>query len=324
MKTVTLREAEAQEPPANGEDSFRVQAKDLLGRVGTLNTKSGFFQTPHMFPVVDPNLPIFNQTVFDSLGIHAIMTNAYLLKRGRGDGREVPKVHDFLGFQETVATDSGAYQILEYGKVGVDPEEIVRYQEEIDTDIGVILDVPTGYRSDRARARWTVDETVRRADKALAVRTRNDILWVGPIQGGIHIKEVTRSAKLMAKRDFAIYALGSPTQLMESQRFEILMDMIIAAKKELPLSRPLHLFGAGHPAIFPFLVAMGCDLFDSAAYALYARTDRYLTSEGTLEVRDLEEFPCLCEACKNNTPRELLRADQRKKENALAYHNLQA
>ena len=324
MKTVTLREAEAQKSPANGQDSFRVHAKDLLGRVGTLNTKSGFFQTPHMFPVVDPNLPIFNQTVFNSLGIHAIMTNAYLLKRGRGDGREVPKVHDFLGFQETVATDSGAYQILEYGKVGVDPEEIVRYQEEIDTDIGVILDVPTGYRSDRARARWTVDETVRRADKALAVRTRNDILWVGPIQGGIHIKEVTRSAKLMAKRDFAIYALGSPTQLMESQRFEILMDMIIAAKRELPLSRPLHLFGAGHPAIFPFLVAMGCDLFDSAAYALYARTDRYLTSEGTLEVRDLEEFPCLCETCKNNTPRGLLRAEQRKKENALAYHNLQA
>jgi len=161
-----------------------------------------------MFPVVDPNLPIFSQDVFNGLGIRAIMTNAYLLKRGRSEA-DVPNVHKFLNFKETVATDSGAYQILEYGKVGVDPEEIVRYQERIDTDIGVILDIPTGYRSGPARARWTVDETVRRADKALAIRTRNDILWIGPIQGGIYVKEVARSAKQMARRDFAIYALGS-------------------------------------------------------------------------------------------------------------------
>ena len=310
-------------PRCNGQDSFRVFCKDLLGRVGSLTTKSGSFQTPHMFPVVDPNLPIFSQDVFNGLGIRAIMTNAYLLKRGRSEA-DVPNVHKFLNFKETVATDSGAYQILEYGKVGVDPEEIVRYQERIDTDIGVILDIPTGYRSGPARARWTVDETVRRADKALAIRTRNDILWIGPIQGGIYVKEVARSAKQMARRDFAIYALGSPTQLMESQRFELLIDMIMATKRELSPSKPLHLFGAGHPALFPFLVAMGCDLFDSAAYALYARTDRYLTSEGTSDIREMEEFPCLCETCRNATPRELLRAGKGKREYALSYHNLQA
>ncbi len=322
-RTMRKGMATVSRPRVNGQDSFRVLCKDLLGRVGRLTTKSGSFQTPHMFPVVDPNLLLFKQDVFNSLGIHAIMTNAYLLKRGRNDA-DVPNVHKFLGFGETVATDSGAYQILEYGRVGVDPEEIVRYQERIDTDIGVILDVPTGHRTSPSRARWTVDETVRRADRALAVRTRNDILWVGPIQGGTYLKEVVRSARQMAARDFAIYALGSPTQLMESQRFEVLVDMIVATKRELPPSKPLHLFGAGHPAVFPFLVAMGCDLFDSAAYALYARTDRYLTSEGTSEIRDMEEFPCLCETCRNSTPRELLRAERRRREYALSYHNLQA
>ncbi len=294
-----------------------------MGRTGTIKTKSGGFQTPHMFPVVDPNRTPFGQKYFNELGIHAIMTNAYLHRRARAE-RPTENVHDTLAFKETVATDSGAYQILQYGGVEVKPSEIVKYQEEIDTDIGVILDIPTGFRSDPSRSEWTVTETIKRSDEALKVRTRNDILWVGPIQGGVHIEQVTRSAREMSKRDFAIYALGSPTELMESQRFEVLVDMIIAAKRELPPSRPLHLFGAGHPAMFPFFIALGCDLFDSAAYALYARSNRYLTSDGTLELSEMEEFPCSCSACSGWTPREARMLDAEDLEGFLIRHNLQA
>ena len=305
-------------------ECFQVQSKDLLGRVGTVRTKGGTFQTPHMFPVVDPNRKMFSQDFFQSLGVHAIMTNAYLHRRARiaQPGRE--NIHETLGFKETVATDSGAYQILQYGRVEVKPGEIVRYQEEIDTDIAVILDVPTGFHSDPARSEWTVTETIRRADEALSLRTRDDVLWVGPIQGGVHLSQVARSAREMGKRDFAIYALGSPTELMESQRFEVLVDMILTAKKEIPANKPLHLFGAGHPAMFPFFVALGCDLFDSAAYALYARTDRYLTSEGTSELDDMEEFPCLCQACAGQTPREVASLGSPERERILSRHNLQA
>lgn len=303
--------------------SFRVHNKDLLGRIGTVTTKSGSFQTPHMFPVVDPNRPILDPGFFKDSGIRAIMTNAYLLKRGRpNQGPE--NVHGTLGFNETVATDSGAYQILEYGRVGVKPSEIVGYQEMIDTDIAVILDLPTGYHSDASRASWTVDETVRRADEALKKIRRRDILWVGPIQGGIHIKEVARSAKEMGKRPFSIFALGSPTEIMEVQRFDILVDMIIAAKKNLPPSQPLHLFGAGHPAIFPFIVALGCDLFDSAAYALYARMGRYLSSDGTQELDQMEEFSCQCRVCDKMTPKDMRRLDPSDRERLLSQHNLLA
>ena len=303
--------------------SFQVQGKDLLGRIGTLTTKSGSFQTPHMFPVVDPNLPIIDPKFYREAGIGAIMTNAYLLKRGR-PGQPPKDVHETLDFKGTVATDSGAYQILEYGHVGVKPAEIVSYQEKIDTDIGVILDFPTGFHSDARRAGWTVDETVRRADEALKRIKRKDILWVGPVQGGVHIKEVARSAVEMGKRPFSIYALGSPTELMEAQRFDVLVDMIVAAKKGLPHSRPLHLFGAGHPSMFPFIVALGCDMFDSAAYALYARRGRYLTSEGTQELAEIEEFSCMCRICDRTTPGEMRRLDLPEKEQLLSKHNLLA
>jgi len=301
--------------------SFQVHAKDLLGRIGTLRTKSGAFTTPHMFPVLDPNYRTIEPEFFEEAGIDAVMTNAYLLKRGQRTPTSTD-VHNVLGFNKTVATDSGAYQILEFGKVGVEPEEIVRFQERINTDIGVILDIPTGFRSDPTRARWTVDETIRRADQALKAITKQDTLWMGPIQGGVHLKEVERSASEMAKREFSIYALGSPTELMESQRYDILLEMILAAKHQLPEGRPFHLFGAGHPVLFPFLVALGCDLFDSAAYALYARAGRYLTPEGTMLLGDMVEFACTCPACVDTTPAKVIKADPGQRELQVAKHNL--
>ncbi len=303
--------------------SFQVRSKDLLGRVGTIRTKSGTFNTPHMFPVLDPYHQTLDAKFFKEAGIDALMTNAYLLKRGERNP-EPADVHETLGFGQSVATDSGAYQILEYGEVGVKPDEIVRYQEKINSDIGVILDVPTGFRSDPARARWTVDETVRRADQAMKAITRKDILWMGPVQGGVHLAEVERSAAEMSKRDFPIYALGSPTELLESQRYDVLVEMIIAAKRTLPKGKPFHLFGAGHPVLFPFLVALGCDLFDSAAYALYARAGRYLTSEGTQLLGDIVEFACNCPACTGISPSEVLEAAPKEREARLIQHNLWA
>lgn len=303
--------------------SFQVHAKDLLGRVGTLKTKSGAIDTPHMFPVLDPYFHVLEPKFFDEARISGIMTNAYLLKRGQKTPHALD-VHQTLHFKNTVATDSGAFQILEYGKVNVEPTEIVRYQEEINTDIGVILDVPTGFQSSPEKACWTVDETVKRADEALRSMKREDILWMGPVQGGVHLKQVSRSAKEMSKRDFPIYALGSPTELMESQRYDILAEMVVAAKIGLPKGKPFHLFGAGHPVLFPFLVALGCDLFDSAAYALYARAGRYLTSEGTQLLGDMVEFSCPCKACSQQTPTEVMRLAPKERELILIKHNLWA
>src|SRR5205807_9002854 len=123
--------------------SFQVHCKDLLGRIGTINTKSGAFATPHMFPVLDPHHLILGKEFFDRVGIHAVMPNAYLLKRGR-QGLDPVDIHETLDYPGTVATDSGAYQILEYGHVGVALEEIVGYAEKVYTDVGVLQDVATG------------------------------------------------------------------------------------------------------------------------------------------------------------------------------------
>jgi 7-cyano-7-deazaguanine tRNA-ribosyltransferase len=126
----------------------------------------------------------------------------------------------------------------------------------------------------------------------------------------------------MAKRNFAIHALGSPTLIMQQYQFDVLVDMVMAAKRNLPPDRPLHLFGAGHPMMFSLAVALGCDIFDSASYALYARNGRYMTPQGTAKLEDLEYFPCNCPSCYKNTPEKARRLLLPEREQFLASHNL--
>jgi 7-cyano-7-deazaguanine tRNA-ribosyltransferase len=303
--------------------SFEVKERDLLARIGKLKTKSGTVETPMLFPVINPVIqPIPPRRIREDFGFNALITNAYILRKRFQNQPAEKGLHKFLDYDGVVMTDSGAYQILTYGDIEATPEEIVKYQEQIDTDIATILDLPTGWKVSKENAEKTVNETLSRAKQLFNIRTREDILWVGPVQGGRHLDLVAYSAVEMGKLPFHIYALGSPTEVMERYRFDVLVDMVMTAKMKLPLDKPLHLFGAGHPFMFSLAVALGCDLFDSAAYAIYAREDRYMTETGTLRLNEIDYFPCACQNCSNKTPRQVLEMPKQKRQAFLAEHNL--
>ena len=302
--------------------SFEVVDRDLLGRIGRLKTRRGVVETPLFLPVVNPlTQPIPPRRMLEEFGCKALITNAYIIKRRLGDQPNL-EVHRLLDYDGVIATDSGGYQILVYGDVEADPLEIVEFQKRIGSDIAVILDIPTGWETSRERAEWTVRETLRRAEDALPLIAESDALWVGPVQGGNHLDLVEWSAKSMSQLPYDIYALGSPTKVMEQYLFSTLVDMVMAAKLNLPVNRPLHLFGAGHPMIFALAVAMGCDIFDSAAYALYAREDRYLTPRGTMKLDELRYLPCPCPICRRYDADELREMLKFERERLLAEHNL--
>lgn len=303
--------------------SFEIKQKDLLGRIGKLTTKSGIIETPLLFPVINPNVQLIKPSKLkDEFGFEAIITNSYILKKRFRDKPVQLGLHKFLDFNGSIMTDSGAYQILVYGSVEVNQKEIIEYQQKIDSDIATILDIPTGWKISHDKAKQTVIETIQRAKDFLKTKKTDEILWVGPVQGGKHLDLVEKSAKIMGKMPFQIHALGSPTEVMESYRFDVLVDMILTAKKNLPLNRPLHLFGAGHPFMFSLAVALGCDLFDSASYALYARRNRYMTENGTSQLEKLTYFPCSCPDCSKNTPEEIINGPAKEREIFLARHNL--
>ena len=303
--------------------SFEIKEKDLLGRIGKLKTKTGVLETPLLFPVINPSSQLVSpKRLKEEFGYEAVITNAYILKKRYQDKPISTGLHKFFNFDGPIMTDSGAYQILVYGNVEISQAEIVKYQEQIGSDIATILDIPTGWRVTMEEAEKTVSETLKRAKAFFKTKTREDILWVGPIQGGRHIELVKKSALAMAKLPFQVHALGSPTEVMENYRYDFLVDMIATAKMNLPIERPLHLFGAGHPAMFALAVALGCDLFDSAAYALYARDGRYMTENGTWRLSELDYLPCQCTKCAGASPEAVREMTQNERELFLAEHNL--
>jgi 7-cyano-7-deazaguanine tRNA-ribosyltransferase len=304
--------------------SFEIKEKDLLGRIGKLKTKTATVETPLLFPVINPSSqPIPSKKLKETFGCQAIITNSYIIKkRFENKPIEMGGLHKFLDYNGAIMTDSGAYQILVYGEVEVSQKEIVAYQEGIGSDIATILDIPTGWKVTKEQAELTVAETLKRAKAFFKEKTRDDILWVGPVQGGRHLDLVASSAVEMGKLPFPIHALGSPTEVMENYRYDVLADMILTCKKGIPIERPLHLFGAGHPSMFALAVSLGCDLFDSAAYALYAREGRYMTENGTWRLDQMDYFPCSCPRCASETPAGLQRKSAKELEIFLAEHNL--
>ena len=110
---------------------------------------------------------------------------------------------------------------------------------------------------------------------------------------------------------------------MERQRYRELVEIILACREHIPWNRPIHMFGCGHPHLFPICVALGADLFDSAAYALFARDDRMLMPWGTVKLGDLDEFPISTAALSGHTPASVLSLPDDARCELLARHNLE-
>jgi len=303
--------------------SFEILDVDLAGRIARLHLKGGVLETPAFFPVIDPLRQEVSLNDIKETGFNQIITNAYLALKRFGE-RPGVSIRELLKWDGIVMTDSGAYQVLEYGSIGVSQERILEYQKNVlKPDIGVILDVPTGDVS-RGLAEYTVRETLKRAAEALKIidPARDSILWVLPIQGGKYLDLLAMSAEMSSRTPYRMYGIGSPTVFLEEYRYDIIVDMIRTAKSKLPPGRPVHLFGAGHPLILPFAVALGVDSFDSASYILYSRDGRYITEYGVVRLEELDYFPCSCPVCSKYEPRELLEMPPPERVRLLALHNL--
>ena len=303
---------------------FEISKTDLAGRIGTLYTNHGKIETPAYVPVIHPVKQTIPSKKIREIGFDLVITNAYITRNNYGDKAIKRGIHDIIDFDSAIMTDSGGYQVLEYGDVEVSPPEMASFEKGILTDFAIPLDKPTGYGLPIKKAEAYVKHTLKVSKQTLEDSEDNGQIWIGPIQGGEHFDLVAKSTKSLVKIGFKMLALGSPVEFMESYEYRLLAQMIVAAKKQMPHSIPLHLFGAGHPLTIPFAIALGCDTFDSASYMLYAKKLRYITDDGTRYLKDITVFPCNCEICSKYTPDEFRQLDETEKINQLAIHNLYA
>jgi 7-cyano-7-deazaguanine tRNA-ribosyltransferase len=299
---------------------FEVTEEDIAGRLGRLEAGGKIIRTPALLPVINPHLQPITPADMQSLGVEGIITNAYIISRSREYGERAldEGLHRMLGFDGLIMTDSGSFQLSVYGRVDMTNRETLGFQKAIGSDIIVPLDIPTSPDASRDQADGELGITLDRLREAWDEFGGSAV--AGPVQGG-GFPDLRRSAgAAVGKIGFRFCPIGAVVPLMEAYRYRELVQLVLAAKEGIPRSAAVHLFGAGHPAMFALAVAMGCDIFDSAAYALYAKEKRYLTQFGSYHLADLTEFPCCCPVCRGHTPSEL--ASNNEAVRLLSLHNL--
>lgn len=302
---------------------FEILDKDAGGRIGKLRTPHGIVETPTVMPVINPNIQLISPKEMRSFGAEILITNSYIIYR-KEELRSIALekgLHELLEFDGPIMTDSGSFQLSVYGSVEVTNEEILGFQQKIGSDIIVPLDIPTPPDVHYRRAEEELAVTAERLETARRF-IQGEQLLAGPVQGSTYPELREKAASHLKDLNFEIYPLGAVVPLMEAYRYAELVDVIAASKRGLSPASPVHLFGAGHPMMFALAVALGCDLFDSAAYALYAKDGRYITVTGTYHVERLNYLPCSCPICSKYTAEELKKADNM--EELLGRHNLYA
>ena len=303
---------------------FEIYVRDGQARIGRLHTQHGILETPCLLPVINPNIrTIEPREMWDKYGIQALITNSYVIWKHEKLKQEALQngVHGLIDFPGVIMTDSGTFQSYVYGDVEVEVDEIVKFQKDIGVDIATMLDVFTRPDMTYSQVEQAVQETIDRAD--ISVKTANGMMLNGPIQGGLYPELRAKSAREMSAFDFAIHPIGGIVPVMEQQKFKELTKIMLASKSNMKPHRPVHMFGCGHPMLFPILVAMGADLFDSAAYVLFARDGRLLTPWGTEKISDIQEWPLIMPSISSLSPEEVRKMNKEKRTEVLSRFNLE-
>jgi len=266
---------------------FQILHRDGLSRIGELQVKGWKIKTPAILPVIHPFKPEPWISEIKRLKVEGIITNSYTLKRNNFD--EEKDIHDFLNFHGLIMTDSGTFQEHMYGPLSATNEEMIKFQDGINSDIITIRDI----FSEKEHSKEKVHEdAIENFKRGLEAKKLTNGYIAAPVHGGVFLEERRRSAEMMSSLDLEYFPIGGIVPLMEDYRYSLVSEIIINSKIGLKTSNVVHAFGAGHPMFFPLLFLLGVDVVDSSAYIKYAREDRILNQTGTIELEDIsEELP---------------------------------
>ena len=303
---------------------FEIVRRDGMARLGKFTTTAGReLETPALLPVVNPKIKtVTPRELYDEFGFRALITNSYIIKNTEALNKEAREkgLHEMLDFPGVIMTDSGTFQSHMYGTVPLTNPEIIEFQKAIGTDIGTVLDIFTEPDWSEEKTKEAVETTLERTAEACAMK--GDMMINGVIQGSVYNNLRTYCAQKEAEMDIDVHPIGGVVPLMEQYRYAELVDVIMSSKMGINHNRPIHLFGAGHPMLLAFATLMGCDLFDSASYAKFAKDDRMMFIDGTYRLQDMQSVGCDCPACRGISIEELRKMDKDARTKLIARHNL--
>lgn len=307
--------------------SFSVLQTDLAcaARSAVLGTARGTVKTPAFMPVGTlGTVKGLASDELQGLGFGLMLSNAYhlYLRPGHQLIQEQGGLHRFTGWNGSILTDSGGFQLVSLAALhevtddGISfqshldgslhqltPESCIEIQEALGSDIMMALDECPPYPCTREQAHASVVRTTKWAKRCVwAARGRQRALF-GIVQGALDADLRRQSAGELVEMGFDGYALGG---LSLGEDKPAMFAMIEASIAELPPSHPRYLMGVGLPEDLVEGVMRGVDLFDCVVPSRHGRTGWLFTTHGRVLIKNAQyarddspiDEQCHCPVCR--------------------------
>ena len=305
---------------------FEILAKDTntSARLGRLTTPHGVIDTPAFMPVGTAGTVkgVTPEEVRDS-GAQIILGNTFhlYLRPGTDVINKFGGLHNFMGWDGPILTDSGGYQVFSLAKLrkitndGVifqspldgsghlfTPEGVIEIQEIIGSDIIICLDECIPYPSSYEYAKDSTDLTIQWAQRSKKVFSSTDKGLFGVVQGGYYRELREYCARELIETGFDGYAIGGVSVGEPKDMMYTVMDQVTPL---LPWDKPRYLMGVGHPDDIIEGAARGVDMFDCVVPTRHGRRGYLYTRGGHIIIKNAcykdDESPveegCKCYTC---------------------------
>lgn len=298
-------------------------AVDGGARSGVLTTPHGEVPTPGFMPVgTRGTVKTLDVEDLERLGTAMVLANTYhlMLRPGSEIVARLGELHGFMSWDRPILTDSGGYQIFSLSpkisedgvvfrstydgsRVELSPERAVAVQEELGSDVAMVLDVLIGLPAGQEETIAAMERTLRWSQRAINAKTRSDRALWGIVQGGSDPALRARSAAATAGLGFAGFGIGG---LSVGETPSARNAAISAVVPELPEAAPRYVMGLGDTEGLLDCIERGVDLFDCVLPTRLARHGKVLSYQGDFSMKRAEwadsEQPidpnCECVACR--------------------------
>ncbi len=307
---------------------FDLHHTDGLARRGTLHLAHGTVETPAFMPVgTYGTVKAMSPLELKEIGAHIVLGNTFHL--WLRPGLEVIEAHGglhrFMGWDGPILTDSGGFQVFSLGKLrkiteeGVKfqspvngdkcfltPEESMRIQKVLNSDIVMIFDECTPHPADEKTAGDSMRLSLRWAERSKKAHEGNSNALFGIVQGGMHENLRDESMKELMNIGFDGFAIGG---LSVGEPKEDMLRILQHTAPQLPANKPRYLMGVGTPEDLVDGVKQGIDMFDCVMPTRNARNGMLFTRRGNIKIKNAQyrfdirplDEQCGCYTCRNFT-----------------------
>ncbi|HKR26235.1 MAG TPA: tRNA guanosine(34) transglycosylase Tgt [Acidobacteriaceae bacterium] len=313
--------------------TFQIQNNEGAGRRATMTLPHGAVETPVFMPVgTQATVKAIPQHLLEELDVQILLGNTYhlYLRPGFEAIRRMGGLHRFMSWERAILTDSGGFQVYSLSELRKVTEEGVAFRSHIDgsshffspehsmdvqialgSDIAMAFDECTEYPADYARARASLDLTMRWAKRSKEhfERNKHERPWgqqpavssqqsaiaaaalfagktpslFGIVQGGMFQDLRRESAERLVEMDFPGYAIGG---LSVGEPREMTREIIETTLPLLPKNKPRYVMGVGYPEEIAEYARMGVDMMDCVLPTRAARHGLLFTSEGRVNIKN--------------------------------------